>query len=77
VLRRGLRWCAVGTAIGTAAAIGASHLARSLVWGVGPLEPAPYVSSILLLGALALAACALPAVQAMRVDPAVVLREEG
>ena len=76
VLRRGLRWCVAGAAIGTVAAIVASRLASSLVWGVGLLEPAPYVGSTLLLAGLSLLACALPAFEAMRVDPAVVLRDE-
>jgi hypothetical protein len=77
VLRRGLRWSALGAAIGTVAALGASRLASSLVWGVGLFEPEPYVGAVLLLAGLSLLACALPAVDAMRVAPAVALREEG
>lgn len=76
VLLRGLSWAAVGSAIGIAGAIGGARLASALLWGVGALEAAPYLAAAATLGSLAVAACALPAFQAMRIDPAAILRDE-
>ena len=49
---------------------------RSLLFGTVPLDPATYIAAVLLLGLVAAAACLMPAVRAMCVDPAVVLRNE-
>lgn len=77
VLRGGLRWCVVGAGLGAIAAAVAHRLAASMVWGVGAFEPTPYFAAVALLVGLSLAACALPALQAMRVAPAIVLRDEA
>lgn len=41
-----------------------------------PTDPLTYVAVVTLLAVVALAACALPAARAARVDPSVVLRGE-
>jgi ABC-type antimicrobial peptide transport system permease subunit len=49
---------------------------RDLLFGVAPFDALTYVSVALLLGSIALIACAIPARRAMRVDPMVALRYE-
>jgi putative ABC transport system permease protein len=76
VLRQGMSLALLGIAIGLGAALGLTRLIRSQLFGVGATDPLTFVSVAVILGATALAANLLPAVRAMRVDPAVVLRDE-
>jgi len=56
--------------------VATGRLMRSLLFGVGPLDPAALVVSPLLLAIIAITACVLPAMRAARTDPAVCLRSE-
>jgi ABC-type antimicrobial peptide transport system permease subunit len=47
-----------------------------LLFGVRPLDPVSFGGAAAVLAAVALAAAAWPAWRAMRVDPAVALRDE-
>ncbi|HEY2805594.1 MAG TPA: ABC transporter permease [Gemmatimonadales bacterium] len=76
VVGRGLRMTALGIVIGLAAAMGVGQLLRSMLYGVSPRDPLTFASVGLLLALVALAACALPARRAARVDPMVALRSE-
>ena len=76
VLRQGVALVAAGVAIGTVVALVGSRFLSSLLFGISPSDPATYVSVALLLGAVALLACYVPALRATRVDPMVALREE-
>ena len=51
------------------------HLLDSLLFGVAPLEPMVVGSVVALLAAVTVLAALSPALRAMRVDPASVLRE--
>ena len=76
VLRQGL-WLAVGgAAVGLVSALIVSHLMAGLLFGVRPTDPLTFAGVTLLLTAVALAACYIPARRAMRLDPLVALRYE-
>jgi putative ABC transport system permease protein len=76
VLSRGARFALVGLAAGLAAAGATSRLAAPLLYGVSPLDPISYVLAAAILGAAVLAASAVPAERAARVDPMTALRSE-
>jgi predicted permease len=76
VVGQGLRPVAAGAAIGLAGAVAVTTLLESLLFGVTPVDPAAYAVATAVLGAIALTACAVPALRATRVDPLVALREE-
>jgi predicted permease len=76
VLTEGARLTLVGVGIGAAVALGLTRLMSSMLFGVRPTDPLTFASVALLLSAIALLACCLPARRAMRVDPMVALRHE-
>lgn len=75
-LRRGLAQLAIAAAIGLPAALGLSILARFRLVEVEPTDPATFASVVIVLGAVAVAACLIPVRKAARVDPVVALRSE-
>jgi ABC-type antimicrobial peptide transport system permease subunit len=74
VLRQGAALTALGLAAGTAAALALSRTLSSLLFGVGPHDPATFAAIVALLAAAALGACYLPARRAARLDPTRALR---
>jgi predicted permease len=76
VLRHGLLLTAVGVAVGTAGALGATRLLGRLLLGVSPTDPLTFTGVAVSLMTVAALACALPARRATRIDPAVALRYE-
>jgi predicted permease len=76
ILRQGLVLVAVGIAGGVLGALALARLTRRLLVLVSGSDPGTYVVITLLLAAIALAACYIPARRAMRVDPMVALRHE-
>ena len=76
VLRQGIRATLVGLAIGVIAGLGLTRLLSSLLYGVTPRDWLTFSGVTILLLVVALAACAIPARRAMRVDPIVALRYE-
>lgn len=76
VLRQGLGLTAFGVLVGLGGAAFASRAITSMLFGVSPLDAITYVGVVLLLGAVSLLACALPAWRASRVDPMTTLRVE-
>ena len=76
VVRQGMRPVIIGTVLGLAAALALTGVMRSLLFGVDPVDPGTYAAASVTLGVIALAACAIPAMRATRVDPLVALRDE-
>jgi predicted permease len=76
ILWQGTRLALLGVAIGIAGAFALTRLMTGLLYGVGATDPATFAGLALLLIAVAMAACYLPARRAMRVDPVAALRCE-
>jgi putative ABC transport system permease protein len=76
VLGDGLRLALPGLAIGAAIALVVARLARSLLFGVSPADPATFVFVAGLMLAVSTLACYLPARRAARVDPVTAIRNE-
>ena len=74
VIRQGLRLILIGIAIGVPSAFLATGALSSLLFGVSATDPLTFVGIPLLLAAVALLACYVPARRATRVDPNVALR---
>ncbi len=76
ILGHAAKLIAAGVAIGLVAAFAASRVLTSMLFGVKATDIPTFLAVSLLLAALALLACAVPAFRATRVDPLVVLRNE-
>jgi putative ABC transport system permease protein len=76
VLREGMTLVAAGVVLGVAAALMLTRLLEGMVYGVKVRDPLIFVTVNLLLVAVSLAACYIPARRATRVDPLVALRYE-
>jgi predicted permease len=75
LLSEGARQGAAGLTLGVLLALGVTHLMRSLLFGIGPWDPSSLLASLGVLCAALVAAYAVPAVRATRVDPSSAIRE--
>jgi putative ABC transport system permease protein len=76
VLGQGARIAFLGVAIGLAAAAALARLLSTLLFSVSASDPATFAAVAVLLIAVALLACYIPARRALRVDPIIALRYE-
>ena len=76
LLGQGLALAVGGAAIGLAGSFFVARLMAGLLYGVKPSDPLTFAAVALLLTAVALLACYLPARRAMKIDPMVALRHE-
>lgn len=76
VLRRGAALGATGLALGLVLAGALGRVLARMLHGVAGVDPLSAGAAVLVLCAAVLAACALPAWRASRVDPIVTLRQE-
>jgi putative ABC transport system permease protein len=76
IVAEGLRVTILGVLVGFAAALASVKLVRSLLFGVSPYDSITFVGASLLLLAVAVVACAIPAVRAAGTDPMLTLRAE-
>jgi putative ABC transport system permease protein len=76
VLSLGLKQLAIGLAIGLAAALALTRVLSALLVRISPTDPLTFAGISLLLTAIGILACWLPARKAARIDPLVALRYE-
>jgi putative ABC transport system permease protein len=76
VTRDGMVQAGLGLLAGLAASLALTRILASQLFAVSALDPPTFASVALLLVAVAVAACYIPARRAMSVDPVVALRHE-
>ena len=76
VLSQGAWLAGLGIAAGLAGALVATRVLASLLFGVGPTDPATFVGTATALAIVAALASLLPALRAVRTDPVEALRSE-
>ena len=76
VLGQGGKMAMAGVALGLVASWALTRLMTSMVFGVSVTDPLTYAAAVVILLAVALLACWIPARRAIRVDPMVALRYE-
>ncbi|MEO6876180.1 MAG: ABC transporter permease [Opitutaceae bacterium] len=76
ILLSGARVVGLGLLIGTAGALATTRLISVLLFNTSPYDPVSFIGIILLLSAIALLACWIPARRATKVNPIVALRSE-
>ena len=76
VVSQGIVLALVGGGLGLVAAFGVTRYLGTLLYGVRPIDALTFVAVGILLFAVAVAACSIPARRAMSVDPMVALRYE-
>lgn len=74
VLADGLRLVGAGAAAGLLGGIATARLAGSMLHGVAPYDPVALAATVMVLAAVGVLACWVPALQASRIDPGSVLR---
>jgi predicted permease len=76
IVRESLLLGGTGIAIGIGGALALTQFLRSLLFEVKPMDPATFLFGTVLMIAVAVLGCYVPARRAMRVDPMVALRYE-
>jgi predicted permease len=76
IIREGMTVVVIGIGAGLLGGLALGRAVSSLVFGVPVRDPAVFIGVAATLAAVALAACAIPALRASRVDPIVALRYE-
>jgi len=74
VMGEGAKMALIGIAAGIAGALGLTRLMANQLFGVSPHDPMTFAAVAMVLAAIALVACYVPARRAVRVDPMVALR---
>jgi putative ABC transport system permease protein len=76
IMREGLLLVTFGLAIGLAGAFALRRLLQTQLYGLGSMDPFVIGSALVVLAAVSLVACAVPARRTTRVEPAMVLNQQ-
>ncbi len=74
VLREGGKLVAIGLTLGVTGAFVATRVIRGLLFGVEPHDPMTFIGVGVMMAAIGIAACWIPALRAARIDPAIAMR---
>jgi putative ABC transport system permease protein len=66
----------IGACLGLAGGLAAAASMRGFLFGITPSDPVSHAVTLIMLGIVAVAAACIPVRRAMRIDPAIVLRNE-
>jgi predicted permease len=76
VIRKGMTLTLIGVVIGSIAALAMTRLIKGILFGVSATDPLTFTLIVVLLAAVGLVACFIPARRAVQVDPIESLRRE-
>ncbi|MEX2152839.1 MAG: ABC transporter permease [Gemmatimonadaceae bacterium] len=74
ILREGGVLLAIGLVLGVAGAFFAARVIQGLLFGVAPHDPVTFIGVAVVMAAIGIVACWIPARRAARIDPAVTMR---
>ena len=76
ILVDGVRLAAVGVGVGLVVAIALAAGLKTHLFGIGPADPLTLAAMVVMVMAITLVTCWIPARRATRVDPLAALRNE-
>jgi putative ABC transport system permease protein len=74
ILKEGGVLLAIGLALGVAGALFGTRVIRGLLFGVAPYDPLTFIGVAVMMAAIGMVACWIPALRAARIDPAIAMR---
>jgi predicted permease len=74
ILKEGGVLLAIGLVVGVAGAFFTARIIQGLLFGVAPHDPTTFIGVMVMMAAIGIVACWIPAVRAARIDPAITMR---